>query len=193
MTVAIYARVSTKDKGQEVENQLAQLRDYCRKQGWAIYRVYVDQKSGATSNREEFRRMFEGAARRQFDLVLFWALDRFSREGVLETLQQLQKLTASGVNWKSYTEQYLDSVGIFKEAVISIMATLAKQERVRISERTLAGLALARAKGKVLGPPKRVFDRMRAMEMRAAGVSCKKVAVELGVSKSLIHKLGKAS
>jgi DNA invertase Pin-like site-specific DNA recombinase len=169
------------------------LRDYCSKQGWAIHRVYVDHKCGATSNREEFRRMFEDAARREFDLVLFWALDRFSREGVLETLQQLQKLTASGVNWKSYTEQYLDSVGIFKEAVISIMATLAKQERVRISERTLAGLALARAKGKVLGPPKRVFDRMRAMEMRAAGVSCVKVAAELGVSKSLIHKLGKAS
>jgi DNA invertase Pin-like site-specific DNA recombinase len=75
------------------------------------------------------------------------------------TLQYLQKLTSYGVNWKSFMEQYLDSVGIFKDAIISIMATLAKQERVKISERTLAGLEVARAKGKTLGRPKSVFDR----------------------------------
>jgi DNA invertase Pin-like site-specific DNA recombinase len=72
-------------------------------------------------------------------LVLFWSLDRFSREGVLETLQHLQKLTAYGVGWKSFTEQYLDSCGVFRHAVLSILATIAKQQRNRLSERTIAG------------------------------------------------------
>jgi DNA invertase Pin-like site-specific DNA recombinase len=86
------------------------------------------------------------ASRREFDIVLFWALDRFSREGVLPTLQYLQHPDAYGVGWRSYTEQYLDSTGVFKDAVISIMATIAKQENIRRSERIVAGLQRARKK-----------------------------------------------
>jgi len=77
---------------------------------------------------------------RLFDLVLFWSLDRFSREGVLPKLRQLELLTSYGVAWKSYTEQYLDSCGISRGVVISIAATLAKQERLKISELTIAAL-----------------------------------------------------
>jgi len=77
--------------------------------------------------------MFTAASKRQFDVLLFWALDRLSREGCLETLQHLQRLTSHGVAWRSFTEQYLDSTGVFREAVISILAAVAKQERVRLS------------------------------------------------------------
>jgi DNA invertase Pin-like site-specific DNA recombinase len=73
--------------------------------------------------------------------------DRFSREGVLPTLKHLELLTSYGVAWKSFTEQYFDSCGIFRDAVISIAATLAKQERLKISERTVAGLERARKAG----------------------------------------------
>jgi DNA invertase Pin-like site-specific DNA recombinase len=73
-------------------------------------------------------------------VLLFWSLARLSREGVLETLQHLQRLTSYGIAWRSFTEQYLDSTGIFREAVIGILAAIAKQERVRPAERTL-GLA----------------------------------------------------
>src|SRR4051812_19723651 len=75
------------------------------------------------------------SAKRTFNLVLFWSLDRFTREGVRETLNDLQRLSASGVGWRSYQETYLDSCGVFKDVVISLTATLAKQERLRISER----------------------------------------------------------
>ena len=84
---AIYARVST-DKGQDTENQLVQLREYCTRQGWTITNEYVDQASGKTSERDAFKRLFEDASRRVFDIVLVWALDRFTREGVLETFEQ---------------------------------------------------------------------------------------------------------
>jgi DNA invertase Pin-like site-specific DNA recombinase len=87
-------------------------------------------------------------------LVVFWALDRFSREGVLPTLNHLQRLDSWGVAWRSYTEQYIDSTGIFKEAVIAIMATIAKQENLRRSERILAGLARAKRNGSKLGRPR---------------------------------------
>ncbi len=82
MKVAIYARISTRDKGQEYENQLRDLKAYVaarRKDGWRLVRQYIDQASGKNSDRAQFRKMFEDAARRQFDLVLFWSLDRFSR------------------------------------------------------------------------------------------------------------------
>ena len=110
--VTLYARVSTRDKGQDVRNQLAQLREFCAKQDWAIVHEYVDQVSAKTTDkRPQFQAMMDAASRREFDLVLFWSLDRFSREGVLATLQLLQRLTSYGVGWRSFTEQYLDSCG----------------------------------------------------------------------------------
>ncbi len=83
--VAIYARVSTRDR-QEASNQLRELRALCRKQGWRIVGEYVDRESGGKPDRPQFRHPFDDAHRRKFDLVVFWVLDRFSREGVLRTL-----------------------------------------------------------------------------------------------------------
>ena len=140
MRTAIYARVSTKDGRQDSENQLRQLRAFAETQGWIVIHEYVDRASGKRSDREQFQRMFESASRREFDCLLFWSLDRLSREGTVETLNHLQRLTGYGVNYRSFTEQYLDSTGIFKEAVIGILAAVAKQERVRLSERTIVGV-----------------------------------------------------
>ena len=125
MKAGIYARVSTKDKGQEVENQLRQLRKFAVAQGWTSFREYVDHETGKNDDRGEFQAMFRDASQRKFDVLLFWALDRLSREGVLETLQHLNRLTSYGVGYRSFTEQYFDSCGIFKDAVIAIVATQA--------------------------------------------------------------------
>jgi DNA invertase Pin-like site-specific DNA recombinase len=151
--VAIYARVSTRDK-QETENQLRELRAYSKKQGWRIVGEYVDHESGGKADRPQFHKLFEDAHKRKFEMVLFWALDRFSREGVLRTLTYLNDLESSGVEFKSYAEQYIDSSGLFKEAILAILATLAKQERIRLSERVKAGLDRARSEGRRLGRPK---------------------------------------
>ena len=141
MNCAIYARVSTRDKGQDFTNQLLALREFAARQHWNISREYVDQVTGASDNRPQFQRMFQDASQRKFDVLLFWSLDRLSREGVLETLQHLQRLTSYGICWRSYTEQYLDSTGIFRDAVIGILAAIAKQERVRLAERTERALS----------------------------------------------------
>src|ERR1700719_2470772 len=169
--VALYARVSTKDGRQDTENQLIALREYCAKQGWHIADEYVDHETGGTSKRRKFQQLFADARTRKFDLVLFWALDRFSREGVSATLAHLERLTSAGVNWRSYTEEYLDSCGIFRDAVLSILATIAKQERVRRSERATAAIARLRRQGKTdhLGRKRKVFDREKARRLHQAG------------------------
>lgn len=189
MKIAIYARVSTKDKGQDTENQLVQLREFAAKQGWVISCEYVDRESGAKSDRAEFQRLFEDASRRKVDLLLFWALDRLSREGVLETLQHLNRLTSYGVAFRSFTEQYFDSCGIFKDAVIAIMATLAKQERVRLSERTKAGLAIARSKGRLIGRPRLKVQSSEIARLKASGLSLRAIGRHLGVSEGSVRRL----
>ncbi len=189
MRVALYARVSTKDKGQDTDNQIVQLREFCERQGWTVYREFVDRKTAKNSDRLEFQAMFTAASRCEFDIVLFWSLDRFSREGVLETLQLLQKLNSFGVNWKSFTEQYLDSCGMFRDAVLSILATIAKQERVRLSERTLAGLARAKRQGKTFGRPMVVCDRSKVKQLRKAGMSLGAIARELKLSKTTVARI----
>jgi DNA invertase Pin-like site-specific DNA recombinase len=120
MQIALYARVSKKNSKQDTENQLAQLRDFARSQNWTIVHEYVDRATGKHSDREQFQRLFEDASQHKFDLVLFWSLDRFSREGVKATLDHLQRLSSYNVGYRSFTEQYLDSCGIFKDAVLSI-------------------------------------------------------------------------
>jgi DNA invertase Pin-like site-specific DNA recombinase len=188
MKVAIYARVSTKDKGQDVRNQLEQLRAYCAKQGWHIANEYIDQRSGKNGDREQFKRMMEHSYQREFDLVLFWALDRFSREGSFATLEYLKRLEAHGVAFKSFKEEYLDSTGLFKDAIIAIIGAIANQERERLSERVVAGLERARAQGRVGGRPRKQYEKDRdaakIRELREDGQSLQDIADELGRSKS---------
>jgi DNA invertase Pin-like site-specific DNA recombinase len=194
MKIALYARVSTKDKRQDTENQLIQLRAFADSQGWTISAEYVDRASGKRGDREQFQKMFAAASRREFDVLLFWSLDRLSREGTVETLNHLQRLTSYGVNYRSFTEQYLDSTGIFKEAVIGILAAVAKQERVRLSERTIAGLERAKAQGRIGGRPK-TEENLKIVKtlhtLRGQGKSIRQIAAELGISPGTVQKLVK--
>src|SRR6266478_1371208 len=189
----LYARVSTRDKGQEVENQLRQLREFAALQGWTVYHEYVDHETGKNDDRAEFQSMFSAASQRKFDVLLFWALDRLSREGVLETLQHLNRLTSYGVGYKSFTEQYLDSCGIFKDAVIGILAVIAKQERVRLSERTKAGLAIARSKGRHIGRPRLNIRSSEITRLRSSGLSLRAIGRELGISEGSVRRLTSAA
>ncbi len=188
MRAAVYARVSTKDKGQDTENQLLQLRDYCQRQGWPIAHEYIDHVSGKSGERDSFKQLFTDASRRQFDVVVVWALDRFTREGVLETFEYIRDLTRNGVQFESYSEAHFRTTGPAGELMLAIAAWIAKQERLRISERTKAGLARARAQGKQLGRPGKVYSRDRARELRLDGLSWRQIARKLGVPQSTIRR-----
>jgi DNA invertase Pin-like site-specific DNA recombinase len=154
MRVSIYVRVSTDDKGQDPINQLSQLRDFAAKQGWKLDREYIDRTSAKNGERAEFKRMWKDAELHRFDCLLFWSLARLTRESVLPTLQYLRSLGGNGIKFKGFTEQYVDSVGVFGPAIIGILAADAQQERIRLSERTKADMARVRATGKHLGQVK---------------------------------------
>lgn len=184
--IALYARVSTRDK-QEAENQLRDLRRYAKAQRWQVVEEFIDRESGSKSDRQQFTAMFEGAHRRHFDLVLFWSLDRFSREGVVKTLGHLERLTGYGVEWKSYTQQYLDSSGPFGPALVALLAALAQQERETIRARVIAGQQRARAEGKQIGRPKKVADRKKVKALRKAGMSYRAIGQKMGASAMWVH------
>ena len=190
MNVALYGRTSTVDK-QDVENQLGELRRFAASQGWQIVAPeYVDRESGSNPDRPQFRQLFEDAAKRRFDVVLFWSLDRFTREGALETLQYLNRLSNYGVGYRSFTEPYLDSCGIFRDAIIAILGTVARQERLRISERVRAGLAVARKKGRRLGRPRLVVSSAKVAQLRSEGLSWAVVGKQLNVSEWTARRRG---
>ena len=192
MRVALYTRVSTHNKGQETANQLLQLRECCHAQNLSILREYEDHESGAKSERTGFQEMLRDAAARRFDVLVFWSLDRLTREGTLATLKYLELLESHGVRWRSLTEPWIDSAGPFRDVIISLLASLAKQERVRISERVRAGLTRARQygtrSGNCIGRPRALFQRDRALELRRQGLSWRKIAKIMGVSPTTIRR-----
>ena len=189
MRIAIYARTSTKDK-QDVDNQLLQLRAYVLTQKeWTIEREYIDQESGASSNRAMFKELFLDAYQKKFDCLLFWDLSRFSREGVLKTLQHLKTLTEYGVKWRSFTQPYLDTMGPFGDAIVGILAALAQQERENLRARIKAGIARARAEGKQVGRGKHIYDREEVFRLRELGKSYREIGRELGVSRTEVMRI----
>src|SRR4051794_37504023 len=132
--------------------------------------------------------MLRDGGRHRFDVLLFWSLDRLTREGTFKTLVYLRQLSAAGVKYKSYTEQYIDSLGVFSEAIVGIIGAIAEQERTRISERTKAGMQRVRATGKHLGRPKKVCDVARARLLRRRGMSYTAIAKKLNLSRALVWK-----
>jgi DNA invertase Pin-like site-specific DNA recombinase len=126
--------------------------------------------------------MMLAASQKQFDLVLFWRLDRLSREGVRVTFTYLERLDSWGVAWRSYQEPYLDSCGLMKDLVISVMALMAQQERIAISERTKAGLQRAVKAGKTLGRRAVMVDVAQAHKLQNEGLGLRPIAKKLNCS-----------
>jgi DNA invertase Pin-like site-specific DNA recombinase len=194
--IAIYARVSTEDRGQDPENQLMQLRAWCAAAGHQIVREYIDHASGgkSVSKRPQFAAMMEDAHRRRFDLVLVWALDRLSREGMVPTIGHLQRLASCGVVFHSYTEPMLSTDNeLVRDIVIAVMASLAKVERQKISDRTKAGLARAKTRGKRLGRvPFGAVNREKLRMALDAGKTWHAASLATGIPYSTVKKHARA-
>jgi DNA invertase Pin-like site-specific DNA recombinase len=187
MRVAIYARVSTDDKGQDSENQLAELRAWCAAAGHTITLEYVDHETGrkGAEKRKQFATLFDDAAKRKFDCVLFWALDRFSREGMAQTIIHLQRLSSYRIAFHSYTEPHLATDNeLVRNVLLALLSSLAKVEAQKISDRTKAGMARARAKGIKIGRPKIGIEMRNQIVRRAAkGETPYAIAKALGIDR----------
>ena len=188
--VAIYARVSTLDKGQDPENQLAVLRDYCRHRGFKVVGEFVDQASGRNENRPEYQRLLTTARRRQVDVVLVWRYDRFARS--LSTLvNALSEFQAQGVDFISHQEQ-VDTTTPQGKLFFALVSGFAEFESSIISERVKLGMARARKQNKRISrPPLPLATQREIRKLRRAGLSLRKVADKTGVSRTTVSNYEK--
>lgn len=158
----LYTRVSKNDKSQDPENQREPLKKMAEAQGLEIVGEYTDLASGGNSNRPKFQQMLKDSREKKFDVILVWSLDRFSREGITNTLAYLRGLTGNGIALKSLQEGWLDTSDKgLGQLLIAIFSWVAEQEREKISERTKAGLERAKLNGKKLGRQNGSKDKKR--------------------------------
>src|SRR6266446_335584 len=188
MRVAIYARVSTANNGQDPTMQTRELREYAERRGWTVAGEYVDVGiSGSKEKRPELDRLMADAHRRRFDCVVVWKFDRFARS-VSHLLRALETFKAQGVEFVSFSEQ-MDTSTPAGKMVFTVLGAVAELERSLIVERVRAGLRNAKAKGKKLGRPRVIVDARRIALLRAQGVGWKKIARQLGCGVSTVLRV----
>ena len=152
MRAALYARVS-KREGQEPENQLLQLRDYCARQGWQTVGEWVDLASAADlRGRKAWRDLMEQVRKGGIDVLVVVKLDRAFRSSK-DTYDSLAYLDSHKVGFVATTQLTMDTTTPTGRLILGVLAAVAEFERTLIQERTRDGLARARAEGKRLGRP----------------------------------------
>ncbi len=179
--VAVYARVSTLDKGQDPETQLMELREYANSRKFTVTHELVDYASGRKEDRTCYQTLFELVRKRQVDIVLVWRYDRFARstQALVNALVEFRDL---GVDFISYREN-IDTTTPQGKMVFTIMASLAEFESALISERVKAGMARARKAGKQIGRSKTpTSTQKRIRQLRSRGMTVRAIAEKLGIS-----------
>src|SRR5437868_13558345 len=158
--VGLYARVSTKNNGQDPETQLVALREYAQHRGMHIAGEFVDVGiSGAKDRRPELDRLMADARRRRFDVVLVARFDRFARS-TKHLVLALEEFSSLGIDFVSVNES-IDTSSAMGRMVFTVIAAVAELERAIIRERVQAGVQRARREGKRFGRPTVIVDRER--------------------------------
>ena len=185
--VALYARVSTSNHGQDVTLQTRELKEFAERRGWECAGECVDLGiSGSRVRRPELDRLMVDAHRRQFDVVIVWKFDRFARS-VSHLLRALETFQALGIDFVSLSES-LDTSTPAGKMVFTVLGAVAELERSLIVERVKAGLRNARAKGKRLGRPRVILDVYRIAELRNTGLSWPQIANHMGCGLGTVYR-----
>lgn len=192
---ALYARVSTDDKGQDPDLQLRDLRRFAEARGWEAVE-YTDFASAADlRGRKEWRRLMGDAARRRVDVVLVWKLDRAARSAY-DAFAMLKNLEEHGVAFRAVDQPELDTTTSLGKAVFGIAAIFAELERSILRERVKAGMANAREKGVRIGRPsvqddpkfRRAWSQVRRLILNGS-MSRRRAAKTLGIGQATLKRL----
>jgi DNA invertase Pin-like site-specific DNA recombinase len=184
--VALYARVSTLDKGQDPETQLVQLRGYAQARNFEVVSEFIDYASGTSEDRTQYKLMMAAAKKRKIDVVLVWRYDRFARstQALVNALKEFQSL---GIDFISYQEN-IDTTTPTGELIFHVMASLAQFESSLISQRVKAGMARAKAQGKrIARPPITKELQAKIIELQREGLSMNKISKTLGVAYGTVY------
>ena len=160
MKAAIWCRVSSGE--QHTENQLPELQAWAARRDLSVVHVYqVTESAYRGAHQKALTEVYRDARGGKFQVLLVWALDRLSREGIGPMLEIINRLGQHKVRVISLQESWTEVEGPLQELLLSIVAWVAKMESERRSERTLAGLARAKSNGTVLGRPKGSQDKRK--------------------------------
>ncbi len=187
--VAFYARVST--DGQTVENQLRELRAVAKRHGWQVVEEFLDEGISGANGREKrpgLDAIAKGIARKNFDMVAAWSVDRLGRS-LQHLVTFLEELRAKDVDLYLH-QQGLDTSTPAGRAMFQMLGVFAEFEQAMIRDRIMSGLERARAKGTKLGRPRvshAVEKRVRVA--RAEGKGIRKIAVEVGVGVGTVKRI----
>ena len=186
--VALYVRVSTDE--QTTDNQRRELEGVAKRSGWKIVDIYEDNGISGANGREKrpaLDKLLKDAARREFDMIAAWSVDRLGRS-LQHLVGLLEELQALGVDLYLH-QQGLDTSTPSGRAMFQMCGVFAEFERAMLVERTKAGLARARARGMRLGrPPVPPVTKRRIAKLRQQGKSVRAIAKVTGVSIGAVHK-----
>jgi DNA invertase Pin-like site-specific DNA recombinase len=190
--VAIYARVSTVNHGQDASLQTRELRQFAEARGWQLAGEYVDAGvSGAKDSRPELNRLMADAKRRRFDVVLVWKLDRFGRS-LRHLVNALAEFESLGIAFVSLSDN-LDLSTASGRLMFQIIGAMAEFERELIRERVKTGMKNAKAKGTRIGRPRANVDTAQIARLRAQGLSWKKIAKQMGLGVGTLYRVTPAN
>ena len=182
--VALYARVSTNN--QTVENQLAELREIAHRQGWSIVAELSDEGISGSKGRDKrpaFDQLLKRSTRREFDLIMVWAIDRLGRsiQHLVGFMNELQSLRVD----LYVHQQAIDTTTPSGRMVFGIFSALGEYERELIRERILAGQKRARSQGIKIGRPSKLNNAVKTSVrlLRGNGMGIKQIAktLEIGI------------
>jgi DNA invertase Pin-like site-specific DNA recombinase len=186
--VALYVRVSTDE--QTTDNQRRELEAVAKRSGWKIVDIYEDNGISGANGREKrpaLDKLLKDAARREFDMIAAWSVDRLGRS-LQHLVGLLEELQALGVDLYLH-QQGLDTSTPSGRAMFQMCGVFAEFERAMLVERTKAGLARARAKGMRIGrPPVPPVTKRRIAKLRHQGKSVRAIAKATGLSIGAVHK-----
>lgn len=192
LRVGLYARVSTRDKGQDPEMQLREMRDLCKRNGWRIYWEFTDIMSGAEEDRPQLKQLMLCAWRRYLDVVMVYKLDRLGRS-LRHLVNVLSELESYNVQFVS-VHDVLDFTTPSGRLMFHVVAAMAEFERDLISERVSSGMANAKAKGIHLGRPRvqTVEMALRIVDLRASGATWRAIGTTVGLSEASVRRIATA-
>jgi putative DNA-invertase from lambdoid prophage Rac len=185
--VVVYLRVST-DR-QDERNQEPDCLRICAARGWTDPVIVRETGSGAR-DRPEWMHVQDLARRGILRAVVIWSLDRIGRR-MFELIADVRELDRVGCAVVSVREPWLDTSGPTRALLLAIMGWVAEHERERLRERTVIGMAAARARGARIGrPPVNLSPETvrNALRLRAAGASWSVTAETLGASSSSLRR-----
>ena len=189
--VALYARVSTKNNGQNPETQLIGLREYSARRGFHIFDEYIDVGiSGAKDRRPQLDRLMTDARRREFDVVLVARFDRFARS-VKHLSNALEEFNAIGIDFISLNES-VDTSTPMGKMVFTILAAVGELERNIIRERVVMGMERAKRQGKHIGRRRLVVRTLEVVRLKEEGLSLRQIAAEVGISHTKVAQVLRA-